>query len=1497
MTSYNRTIIVNANSIDKIDDSMESNDFTVTVPQVNIPRGATIVLDGAICEERSAGSDSVIELSNQNVSEQKKYTSSWQMLEIRYYLNNASFNSISQPCIQGNYVSLLADTRTPPQWIDEEYFPNTMVYCIPYKGVSVRIDQISGPIPLLYNVASPTPIPTNYDSWIIHNRGVWAYDNPKFIEWDITANAGQGGFINIGGFFIADPDTPPTDITYQQNGDGFAGMVGIKSALKKNMPDSSKYTYMKSGYLGPDIQDTSMPANINKWVSELQIYTDFIEIDMSKDLLETPDEINLLINNKLQGSEINSDNNLEKVMAHTRQWNLNYSTPNLYPEGSLQEVTNISSKTLINIPANFQTTETSKVYGNGFFVKDSDRWIGGNDFLKLCNYRLTLDNINYSDVEGNNPEDNYKALVPITEWDIMFNHNAGDDSKFSRLFPAISAFSMVNNENWIYPFYISAPESVTFQFIDDAPPNWDIQGITGFERINTDTTRVTITNTNNVFFMEHGVGLTPAPGEVVQYRMCRYGYKDGKTIINMYPAVNNGARVIATSTVPDFYFYFGKDFVNQTNLEIVSYQTEISYLLTVGFNGVAGPFRQREDVIINGLPYYKMDGSTGGGRLANENINVTIRGKVIGIAEVDEFLCIPERYLIPSNILTRGIYTTRSISRVESFFRKNEKYAGNKKTFIEQQSDNENWYIDLDLGFADDFNNAMSNFMSSKSTGIPNGVRTIDFTIYNEQQNFSLIPPYYSPITSKNRYVIANPIDNRGVGFNFRDPLSIYPISRYASMGVNYRTNENYIRVHSRYFDGLRNAQVSNANMDVDFIESDTFNGTSRMRSHPMIEFNFDGIFKLAPQKNLAIAECNVGDSEATLAFFNFKPTFKGDGKTSVLYDLNKLDTETNWRQSFRLLHCVPFGFDPASTTNPFMNSANLNQTTSVNPILEAKNFYSNRTIGLVDNQPTEVELPAYSDNICYSGRVEDYVPYIYIGATVPALGFSNSRMEFTNMYTPRKFNAWDSNGSGNPNLGLNICFFNDPTPFFPMLNNTFGSVPAIGPAPNNSAVPSAINQPADFQQVRNKGICDSLSGIGIENLYVRDEDSYGTNPEDDGVLLCIIDNLDKTYNFDGCMFNLFGFALRQFKPYYGLSYNRYSQSNYNNIDDLKYSGINFFTVNSFINQSNVQNMSIFGPNYLATIPSGITTIPNPPAVAAQPEYGLGYIGFQPSTIQVSTDRIRAEDLASKLQNAFYMVYTNLPNSRYITNNSELNIIGTFYRQYKSGNFYFTYPQSYSKTITKEFNLSSIRVSILNSNGRPAENLGNKVSCFFKISIPTVLPAMQEEEVEQYQEATENPKPLQFQNPLDDLRQEEFQSIERTAVLTGMPIMDVNPVEIDVSYPTPIEVQPQTQPQRFKKGDLVDPGAGQENFGSSAVVVQSAVEVPSEADIALRNMIDFASNVLEGAPGLLERNDPVSQRVIAEARPRVERMVAEQRRREKNVPEAEAEKPEQKDED
>lgn len=1377
MTSYNRTVIIHASSLDKIDDNMKSNDFVVTTPQINIPRGAQVELDGAICEERSAGNDSVIELSNQNISSQKPYTSSWSLLEIRYYINNAAFNTISHPCLQNNYVYLLDDTRTPQEWTETEYFPFETCYSIPYKGMSIRLDTLSGPLPLMYNTLQPTQLPNNYASWNTAGRGVWAYDNPTFIRWDPTAGAGgTGAFINFSSFYIMAPGNPPVPATYNQNGAGFQGMVGIKAALKKNMPDSSKYTYMQPGYLGPDIQDTSMGTNSDLWTDELKIFTDFVEIDLSNDLLETPDELSILINNKLQGSEINATN-LKKVMSHTRQWSTDYTgLPDLYPPGSLKEVTNISSKTLINIPANFQNEQTSKVYGDGFFVKDVERWIGGNTFLKSCNYRLILDNYGPENVEGINPETTYKAQIPNADWTGMFNlSQAVDTPKFSRLFPAINAFSICHNENWLYPFYVDAPEVVAWQFNGAAPPGWDPQGLTGFSRTNSDGTRVTSSNFDNVMYFEHGVGLNPPPGAQVQLRMCRYGQIEGKTVMYAYPAQDNGNKIVATSATPDFYFDFSKDMIGATQITIYEIATEISYLLDAGFNGVAGPFRLRDDVIVNGLPYIKLTGSTGGGRLANDPVNQLINGQNVGTAQVDEYLCIPERYIIPSNIKTRGQYSTRSYLRVASYFRKCERYAGQETDYDKQQADRRNWYIDLDVGFADDFNNAFSNWMSCKSNNIPAGGIS-DFTIYDEQQNFSLIPPYYSAISSKNQYEGNNPIDNANTGFNFRNPLTIYPISRFANMGCNYRSNQNYIRVHSRYFEELRYATMTNQHMTVDFQEADAFNGLRRMRSHPIIEYEFKNTFVGAATYNIAVCQCNVGNAGATFGFFNFAPTFKGDGETEVLYDLDQLDSKDDWRQCFRLLHAVPFGFDPASTTNPFCNSANINQTTTVNPQLQVKTFFSNRKTGQSSNQPEELEDPVYSDNICYSGRVEDYIPYIYIGATAPTIGFNNSRLEFTSLYTPRKFNAFDAGGSGNPNINLKICFFNDPTNNFPMLNNTIGSVTNTGPDPPASAVPQAINLPADYQQVRNKGICDSLSGIGIENIYVRDEYSTGTRPGDTGVYLCRIGKDDVARNFEGSMFNLFGFSLRQFKPYYGVSYERYSQSNYNNITDLKYQGINFFTVNGFINQSNVQNMSIYGPNYLDNLPTGTTTIPSPPAVGGQPEYSLGYIGFQPSTIQVDTDRLRGEDLPSKLQNAFYMVYTNLPNSRYITNNGELNIMGSFYRQYKSGNFYFTYPTSYSKTITKEFNLSSIRVSILNSNGRPAENLGKKVSCFFKITIPTVLPEMEPQEEEEYEEAVQKQTPLELPEPINSQQEVDLGIINNISLATGIPIANINPV-------------------------------------------------------------------------------------------------------------------------
>ena len=66
--NYNQTTIIEANYKDRINNKSKSNDFTVRVPPTILKKGTTIELSGSIVQEVSANSDSVIELSNQNLS-------------------------------------------------------------------------------------------------------------------------------------------------------------------------------------------------------------------------------------------------------------------------------------------------------------------------------------------------------------------------------------------------------------------------------------------------------------------------------------------------------------------------------------------------------------------------------------------------------------------------------------------------------------------------------------------------------------------------------------------------------------------------------------------------------------------------------------------------------------------------------------------------------------------------------------------------------------------------------------------------------------------------------------------------------------------------------------------------------------------------------------------------------------------------------------------------------------------------------------------------------------------------------------------------------------------------------------------------------------------------------------------------------------------------------------------------------------------------------------
>ena len=152
---YNRTILIEANSKNRINSDSSSADFEVQVPQITIPRGSTIELDGAIVQESSAANNDIIELSNRNISRSKPYTSSWTNLELRYYINNNGENSVCMPLIQTCGYSVTADDRfslgqvTEPNWLGDTITPQQNIYVVPYVGGSIKITDMAGQLPLL----------------------------------------------------------------------------------------------------------------------------------------------------------------------------------------------------------------------------------------------------------------------------------------------------------------------------------------------------------------------------------------------------------------------------------------------------------------------------------------------------------------------------------------------------------------------------------------------------------------------------------------------------------------------------------------------------------------------------------------------------------------------------------------------------------------------------------------------------------------------------------------------------------------------------------------------------------------------------------------------------------------------------------------------------------------------------------------------------------------------------------------------------------------------------------------------------------------------------------------------------------------------------------------------------------------------------------------------------------------------------------------------------
>lgn len=448
-----------------------------------------------------------------------------------------------------------------------------------------------------------------------------------------------------------------------------------------------------------------------------------------------------------------------------------------------------------------------------------------------------------------------------------------------------------------------------------------------------------------------------------------------------------------------------------------------------------------------------------------------------------------------------------------------------------------------------------------------------------------------------------------------------------------------------------------------------------------------------------------IQDSDGNLTLSSVKLIGEHSPSRGLDWRLSKPDGE-NFRTTYRILAGVNFGFDPSATANPFGI-----------PMSTAQSVVGNKTVGRFRGFQS---LDESNKNPSFSSYIEEYINNIYIGAISPSIDFGDGdRFELKQFHTPFKMNMY-LEGGDDSGAGDTVSYFN------------------LGAGDSSNAVYFDTVWGGYFQsdgsasrfdnlQHINKNIVDSISGIGIYKLFVRGQDSDAEIITDIGALECKILSDGSTQNYDNSLLQILGFKLEQLLPFYGRPHLRFDNTTYNSVKSFRrdetnqdiynlrrYEGCSFFTTNSFFNQSSVQNISLFSPNYPDQVDHKDT--------AETPDYSLSYVGFSPLAVSSQSDRLRAENLPQHIQDPYYIVYSDIPSNGYLLKGNQMNIIGYIFKQYKNQSYYFNYAQNFSFTMTTDMNISKIRTAIYSGRtGKLAKNLGQNIIFFYRASIPSIL--------------------------------------------------------------------------------------------------------------------------------------------------------------------------------
>ncbi len=979
---------------------------------------------------------------------------------------------------------------------------------------------------------------------------------------------------------------------------------------------------------------------------ELKEYSNEIDINLENSLLETPNEISYRINTALQTSESNTTDNLTFVKGIPHHQGDNLTNGDFLP------IFNFSGKTMLNIPSNGQMPpelQAQGLYEHTFYsnmaVKDINRHKGGHLLLQTTN-----PNIN-NGVEGLD----FSTWQPGCDLTDLFRNTATCFPKL-RFYPLIMACCFDTTKEYL-KFQDNLGNFIEFNNNDPfalGRYNFEIDTVVS------DGSAVPAGFNYYIVFNAfvgaidlRGLGRIEHDG-THGLKFVMYQVQDGVVPeVPVMPLVELGHFKFHTHPSE----YLNGIFFNFT---------EAGGLTSAQFFNNAAALPTIElGKIYNGLPYVTFFESDSGGRLAR-----VVGDSVDYYNHVNEFTAIPDKFLIPMNIQA----TEQNIKMISEFMRLNEIYIGDKTTYKEQQNDHLNWVVRLDTGLND-------SYLSTKVIYpyVQDDATTYIKNTMNGSANFSFYGNWYPNLISQ--WNNKNRSNDIAGSFNKLFPLQVYPINSQSDMGSDKFSNYHYLWVYSRFDENIYN-DVKTSNIDMTLSTHSPGGTLEQTTTYSLagLKMEVDNDFKdLCKKYNVNLKSVNYHNvNNNGIGFINKYDTAGGTGDNLRVAEATL--TAANYYGPFRICCGCNLGFDPSGIINPFIVPVNTDQTNNENTDV--------RRWKLNSYEPDD------NNHAKYSSYIEDYVNYVFVGTTNPQINFnSDGRFEILNLHTPRLFSQGDSKTG--VSVGSQVAIFNEKNQMFNVLR-VFSD--------NPTQDPDLVKT-----ESQNFGIADSICGIGIIGLSVKDES--GT------ILKCDFDNFyDNTINYDGCLFHRLGFRLNQFLFTYGSQESRMNLFYQNDVNNNRLNYCSFFTTEGFLNQSINQLINVYSSNQ----PDNITGT-NPINLRGLPEYKNGYVGLTQYALNVESFKVRALSLPARLVNSYYHIVTTLPTTSYIANNNFLDVGCYVFKQYRTGNFFFSYSSDMIATATEDFILTNIHTEIRNQNGTLAQNLGVNNTIFYKLSFPQTI--------------------------------------------------------------------------------------------------------------------------------------------------------------------------------